>query len=285
MALGYTGAIVDAYLNGNTSTSFWKKTPAVVTGAGIWQDLSMAPGYPSPNYYANSPLEAALLTTKGISSGGDVSPNRKNLFETMAMTAGAAATPIVLLLCDYLLYYPFVDHSISDEQVMINNITLPRYTSGEGVQMFPVVVGAGTGVRANYFVKYTNSDGVQGRTTITLGTNTNNNIIGSLPNTSSVPLVGLSGPFLPLQGKDKGVQKIESVTYLDSDSALMTFVLVKPLASFIIRGIDAPVEVNYLRDRPSLPVIEDGAYLNFIAMPNGSLSGLTLYGSLTSVWG
>jgi hypothetical protein len=41
---------------------------------------------------------------------------------------------------------------------------------------------------------------------------------------------------------------------------------------------------DFVTMKPSLPKIEDGAYLNFIGQVNGSVAGLVLTGSLEVVW-
>ena len=59
----------------------------------------------------------------------------------------------------------------------------------------------------------------------------------------------------------------------------------KPLASISLRGIAAPTEIDYLTDMAcSLPVIEDDAYLNFLALPNGTLSGAPIIGVIETTW-
>lgn len=49
----------------------------------------------------------------------------------MAMSSSATGLPLPLLLCDFLLYYPSVDDSVTDPQILDNTITLPRYTDGK----------------------------------------------------------------------------------------------------------------------------------------------------------
>ena len=95
-----------------------------------------------------------------------------------------------------------------------------------------------------------------------------------------------TGPFLPLQQGDSGVRSVESVTIGGvGDVGLFALVLVKPLASISLRGIDAPTEIDYLTDMAfSLPVIEDDAYLNFLALPNGTLSGAPIIGVIETTW-
>jgi hypothetical protein len=61
-------------------------------------------------------------------------------------------------------------------------------------------------------------------------------------------------------------------------------IIVKPLAQFSIRGIDAPVEVDYLKDFPVMPQIQDDAYLSFLCLPQGSLSGVQIIGSIKTTF-
>jgi hypothetical protein len=275
-------ATVDAETQGRVRRYSFRKTPAVTTVAGIWFDMSMSPGNPVPNYYANTPLVAAVLAgNEGLFHGSDVAPATKHLRETLILSTSSTGLPLVLCLCDYLLYYPFVDQGDTDPQVMDNTVPLPRYTDGAGVQIMPVLVGAQTGGQS-FTVSYTNQDGVAGRTTpiCICNTATFNGAIVSSQNANALA----QGPFLALQGTDTGARSIESVTMLGADVGLITFVLVKPLANFILREQAAPVEVNYVTDRPSLPEIEDGAYLNLLCCPQGSLSGVSLHGILTTTW-
>jgi len=73
------------------------------------------------------------------------------------MSNSATGLPLPLILCDYLLYYPSVDDSISDTQILDNTVTLPRYTDGKGVQVIAVTVAGRTGGQSFYFT-YTNSE-------------------------------------------------------------------------------------------------------------------------------
>ena len=94
-----------------------------------------------------------------------------------------------------------------------------------------------------------------------------------------------NGPFLSLQAGDSGVRSVESVTIGGvGDVGLFALVLVKPLATFSLYGIDAPTEVDYLTDMASMPEIKDDAYLNLIALPNGTLSGAPIHGVIETTW-
>jgi hypothetical protein len=286
MALRNISDLVAAEEEGRTFFSAWRKTPTQTTGAGIWFDLSMSPGNPVPNYYAASPNVAIALkqsTDGGIPHGGAVSPLKKHLKQFTAMTVTASAVPLPMILCDYLLFYPFVDMSVTDEQPMDNAVSLPRSTSGVGVRIMPVEVAGQSGIgNPQFFVRYTNSAGVTDRQTPNVACNTqvvNGTIITGAPATNQS-----AGPFLPLQSGDVGVRSIQSVTFISGDVGLISFVLVKPVENTAIRTIDAPAERIPLVDFADLPVIEDDAYLNLICCPQGTLAGAPLHGTITTIW-
>jgi hypothetical protein len=89
-----------------------------------------------------------------------------------------------------------------------------------------------------------------------------------------------------LQRGDTGVQSVQSVTIGGiGDVGLFALVLVKPLATFSLYGIDAPTEVDYFTDMASMPEIKDDAYINLIALPNGTLSGAPIHGVIETTWG
>jgi len=81
------------------------------------------------------------------------------------------------------------------------------------------------------------------------------------------------------------VRSVQSVTYLTSDVGLMALVLVKPLASFGLYDITAPVEVDFLVERGIAPVIEDDAFLGLLAYPSGTLASAAIVGELHTFWG
>ncbi len=280
--------LADAQDAGQYLYASYRKQATQATGAGVWFDLSMSPGNPAPNYYIGTPGVFTAMkqsTDGGIRHGGNVSPSKKFVRKLLVTTTTAAATPCQLLLMDYIGFYGFVDESILEEQVLDNTTPLPRHADGRGVQMMAVTV-AGHGGGQPFTVKYTNQDGVTGRVTQTATMSTqfvNGTILNSQQ--SGAAYVN-NGPFLSLQTGDTGVRSVESVTIGGvGDVGLFALVLVKPLASIALRGIDAPTEIDYLTDMASMPQIADDAYLNFLALPNGSLSGAPIIGMLETTWG
>ena len=287
---GFANARVmaDAQDAGQHLYASFRKQATQTTGAGVWFDLSMSPGNPAPNYFIGVPgafTRMAQSTDGGLRHGGPVAPMKKFLRKIMAMTPTAAATPLTAILLDYLGFYGFVDEATLDEQLLDNTLGISRYTDGAGVQLMPVVVAGHTGGQS-FTVNYTNQAGVAGRVsqTATMSTQIVNGTI--LHSQRAGAAYVNNGPFLTLQAGDSGVRSVQSVTIGGiGDVGLFALVMVKPLATFTLRGIDAATEIDYLTDTPSMPVIQDDAYLNLLALPNGSLSAAPIHGLLEVTWG
>jgi hypothetical protein len=286
---GFTGIkdIVDSQLEGRVRNYKFRKTPSQVTTAGIWFDLANTSGMPpAKQWFDAAPLTATQIsqsTDKGLYHGPNVSPSQKHLSKTTVWASIATPLPMQMILCDYLLYYPTVDDSEVSLQVMDNSVALPRYTDGVGVQMVAVTTGARTGGRT-FTVSYTNSNGVSGRTAQVMTQNTSS-ILGTITTTVLTPTNGTSAcPFIPLQDGDVGVRSIESVQMNGIDSGFFTLILVKPLAETMIRGIDAPVEKDYLLHGAQLPRVYDDAFLGFLCLPQASVAGNVIEGQLKVIW-
>lgn len=288
--------VIDTELQGKYRQYIWRKTPSQTTTIGIWFDLSMSPGMPTPKYW----FDAAPLTAKAIyqsSDGGfyhgpDVSSSEKYLRKVTTMahsTSTTNATPMNAVLLDYLLYYPSIDDGTTDEQVMDNTVTLPRYTDGKGVQMMAITTGVRTGGQS-FTVKYTNQDGVTGRISQTVTQNAAA-YIGSITNSNRT---SVNGPtwLIPLADGDSGVRAVESVTMNGVDVGLFSIILVKPICQTCFREcqistagtINTPYEKDFLIPTGELPRIYDNAFLNFIVLPKASLSTTILQGDLKVIW-
>lgn len=278
------GEVIDSELNGKVRNYVWRKTPSQVTTAGLWFDTSMSPGKPEPQYYIGSILTSTLLrqsTDGGLYHGPNVSPSEKYLRRITTMANVTTALPMNSILCDYLMFYPFIDEGNTEEQFMVNSTSLSRYTDGKGVQMMPVITNAGTGGQ-QFFVNYTNSDGVSGRISQTVTQNTST-AIGTIMG-SNTTVVNASNPFIGLQSGDSGVRSIESVTMLGPDTGLFALVLVKPLVQTCFREITVPYEKDFLVPTTDVVKIYDDAFLSFLTLPMGSLAATVLRGDIKVIW-
>ena len=281
MTTNFKAIVENCYQTGqNTYTSF-RKVPAIASTVGTWVDLSMAPGNPRPNYYAYDALTATRLDSRyGLWHGGSVTPKTKFLHKVWMGSNSTNFVPATVMLLDWLLVYPLVDMDSTEQQDMDNTVTLPRYTDGVGVQMIFVATNPYIGGQI-FNVTYTNQAGVTGRTTL----NVTSNIIGTiatLVNTSATATG--KGPFLPLAQSDYGVRAIESITWQGSNGGLAALALVKPIATFHVKESGVVAEYDFLKQKQQLPIIQDGAYLGFIAAPAGSVAAVPIYGGMTTIW-
>jgi hypothetical protein len=294
-AINSISEVVDNEILGRMRNYFFRKTPSQTTTIGIWFDLAMSPGMPTPKYWFDAaPLVAKAIyqsTDGGFFHGANVSPGEKYLRSLMVgahSTSTTNAAPINAVLMDYLLYYPSIDDGTTDEQVMDNTVTLPRYTDGEGVQMMAVTTGLRTGGQS-FSVKYTNQDGVTGKVSPTVIQNAAA-FIGSITN-SDRAISGSASWMIPLADGDTGVRAVESVTMNGVDVGLFSIILVKPLGQICFREsqistagtINTPNEKDFLL-YGQMPRIYDDAYLNMVVLPQASLATTILGGTLKVIW-
>lgn len=275
--------LVTSYDAGKTNYQLWRKNPTQTTGAGIWFDLSMSPGTPTPNYYIGVINTATQLTRSndgGLNHGPNVSPAIKYLHKINAQTKTTTAVPLPLIVADYLMFYPFIEMTDGTTS-LTNSATIPRYTDGAGVMVMAILQNADVG-GISIFITYTNSSGVAGRTSGTVVFNSQV-VPGTIKNSSQATATG-RGPFIPLQAGDSGVRSIEQVTCIGSDIGLFALVLVKPLMSMQIYDITAPVEVDNIIDRNAAPIIKDDAFLGLICLPSGTIASSAIFGELNTFW-
>lgn len=264
----------------------FRKLPVAAPASGTWLDLSMAAGYPIPNYYASTPLESKYMSysrQKGIFHGHG-NYNDKRLFESMVMGTNTQWLNTPMIMLDYLMYYPFIDEGYSGVQFMDNVESLPRYVDGKGVQMMAVSLGSRSGGQTLQ-ITYTNQDGVSGRVTPLIMCNNTSAVTGSLMNTSGTLAIQGSSPFLPLQGGDTGVRSVQSVCMISGvDTGIFALVLVKPLATTCFYDASTVSYKNHVSDSGLVPPkIENDAYINFIIVSNGVFSGQALSGYLNFI--
>lgn len=283
MGLTAVWDVAEAHVAGRVHTCHFRKVPSQASTAGWWVDLSMAAGNPVANYYAAAPLAAKTLDGfDGIFHGAAKAPGSKHLVSLGLMTPTAALVG-QFTLCDYLLYYPFVDgDAAGDVQPMDNTTALPRYGGGDGVQVMAVAVtptaGGGT-----FTFDYINQSGVA-RTSPVQVVNTTASSISNLATSQQGVAGGVGGPFLGLASGDSGVRSITSVTFTAPAGGLFALVLVKPLVDLAVREVNTAVEVPLLVARPDAPQVLDGAFLGLIVNCAGSVAAGILTGYAQFVW-
>lgn len=292
------GEIVAADYAGRCHIGQFRKVVAsATTPTSGWVDYSYFAGLPTANFYASSPgVSAVLEPSKGIYVP-QVSP-RKQFVKSMTVMSGAASATTTssqrqrLMLCDYLLYYPFIDtDAIGEEQTLENTVALPRYGSG----MVMAVAQSAASTVGQFTINYTNQDGVSGRVS------QNTYTLSSLAGGGQVASTGENGagfhPFIALQLGDTGVRSIESVTFTAAGGGLMALVIVKPLLDHVVTqecrrttstvfdSFGAADEFLSIIHGQKMSEVKDGAILNIMAQGfAGSLASSQLVGLLETVW-
>jgi hypothetical protein len=77
---------------------------------------------------------------------------------------------------------------------------------------------------------------------------------------------------------------VQSITFLAPNGGLAALVLAKPLAVLMTNETTAYAEWDFLTMKPTLPRILDGAYLNMLICPNGTMAAAPINGTMTVVW-
>jgi len=266
---------------GRTLRASFLKLPAAstITTSGWWVDLSMVGRQPVAQYYAAAPLLAAQLNgMEGIFRGVDPLDGEKRLSRWW-LVSPTAAFVCRFMLCDYLLFYPFVDGDSTDEQPTDNTVTLPRYTDGDGVMVMAVGQATTTG-GGTFTFSYVDHDGNAQTSPVNTFSTTAANPASIL---TSQPATLGGGPFCRLASGSRGVRSITSITNVSAPGGLFALVLVRPLADIAIRELSTPNEIS-LVELNAAPRIYDGAYLNLLANVQGSIASGLLMGHAVFNW-
>jgi hypothetical protein len=240
----------------------------------------MSPGNPRPNFYTGDALTSTAFNTNyGIWHGGNVTPAIKILRKVDFMLPPATITPIQMYVLDYLMFYPLIDMDNTDPQSFDNTITLPRYPDGKGVKAFLIATNPYVG-GANFTIDYINQDGIAKSTR--LQTTNTHTYIGTIVHSGTT--AGMSGTFINTPDGD-GIRSVTGITFMSPNGGLAALVLCKILTTVTTVNV-APVQTEWdcLTMKGELPVIKDGAYINFISQCNGSVSGVVITGTIETVW-
>jgi hypothetical protein len=242
----------------------------------------MYTGAPVANFYASNPLQSAILQGyKGLQTGSSQLPSVNYLKKITSVNSA----PLNVILLDYLLYYPFIDGDNVEPQILDNLVSLPRSTSGEGVKAFLVSQGSYTG-NAYFSINYTNQDGVTGRQSRRCRSNTWGGSSVLVTSGTSGGSMDYFGWHIPLAQGDTGIRSIQSITFESGNGGIYALVLCKDIASFTTREANVPSEKDFILDNNlAMPIVEDGAYLNFIVSSSFPIQSTVFYGSIQTVWG
>ena len=223
-----------------------------------------------------------------LQHGGNVASAVKYLLNASIFSAAATSVPAIFQLVDIIGVIPVSSVTLTSAQTILGTQTYPRYADGRGVRAYispSIVMGAGT---PTLQLNYTNPASASGRLTPpfpVLPTANATAPVGQILYSGTG--AGKVGPFMPLQAPDEGILSIQSI----QQSATMTsgcyhIVLCKPVGLPLpITTIGVAAERDYVNQLPSLPIIPDGACLNWLMYAGAAVPTNTPYfGTLQTVW-
>jgi hypothetical protein len=282
------GDIANSWDTNKVWRQHWHKTANPQLSAasgGFWLDLSMAAGTPKYNAYVGDQLAFTPLvggSNNGINcgTGGDSWIHRYNL--SGGGTSTAAWPAGVVMLMDYVGFYPLVDMDNIDEQVFDNTLLSSRYSSGMRcmvVTTTPQTAAAPTQV----LLEYEGSNGVTTVSSFFVNSTFTAGALNCFSSATGGNISGVTAPFVPLGPGTFDVKKLNSVTITGSSGGFCAFVLVKPILEAIIVDNATPYEIEAPRNM--LPYyVPNGAYLNHIVCGNsGSAATGVTRGHITFV--
>lgn len=291
MSIRSSKDLADALFEGRFHIQRFLKN-AGSTGDSHWQDWSYASGQPA--YDAR--IGDALSFTPMVAAGNDAvyfpsmdSGQERKLIELAVYTTagGTGQLTVDYQMHDLLGVYPLIDGDSTDQQLLDNTQTLPRYATGAGVQMVLVnhiapAITAGCLATINY-VDMNNTARSTQVYTATYGVGKASWALNTA-GTSTGPL------YIPIEGG--GVKSITDITFATPPGGLWCLYLVQPISYINWQGGLAAVtqtvfteKNSALVDSFSFPTIYDGAWLGFFYMPNGSSRSVATFGTATFVWG
>jgi hypothetical protein len=273
--------IRDAVDGGQTWTGLMRRQGPPLT-AGIWADLSYGAGIPVANYYAASPLAAAILESRdGIDLGPVPAAGLTRYLRGVTMLPHAQINNYQII--DVCQFYPFVGGD-DGAQDTLPGPQFTRYNGGEGCSVMVVSQGVGLGV-SDVRLTYTSCDGTTGLQAI--GSVNFAATAGSL-GSSFASASGVNvpcGPFLPRANGCRGVRSIQNIEPLSGVGGTAAFVIVKPLLSFgSLLASTAPIEVDTFHERTlRMAEIGPGAYLSML-MQSQAAGAPSVLAEITNVW-
>jgi hypothetical protein len=237
----------------------------------------------TPNVIASFPT---------IWHGGNVSSDLKSLINVGAGYYAAAFGANFLKFIDVLGYYPIKSTDVTDtnKRTLDNSITLPRYTTGEGVRAYFVVPIAPTAGGPNMTeFTYVNQAGTAGRLCpVAVSFNAAaTSIGGQIPTANTGALKFIE---IPLAAGDSGIRSVTSFTFSGgtayTGSGALALVLCRPLTTLPITLNGVYAERNLMMQTPSLPQIVDGACIDLLNFSSAATTAnTTIMGHAECAWG
>lgn len=265
---------------GKTFKSLYQKlSPNGGTGAaGRFYDLWLGAGITGTGTYSGAAGTFNTMSSANVGAmplNANVSPDTRHITAVGAMTTSTTGMG-GLWLVDYLAYHPAMVVTGTATTPVAG--TLPRYATGEGVQVMVVTQTAIGAATPSLTLTYTDQAGNTGNVATA---------VTSLANSAPIAqLWGAQGPWLPLAAGDTGVRQVTSYTIATPTTGTVAFVYVKPLAFIPLPVANIASERDMLYQIGSLPRVYDGACLGFVQHAAAAITTASPFqGYVDLAWG
>lgn len=240
-----------AALRAGQDLHFEYRKGAGTSSAGTrWWRLHNSVGAPAAGSNPVAAPGEQYINAAGTISFPDKTPNRKHLVALSGLvndTTVDAGTRETLLVYDRLAGVGSISLTTATT-VVLNSVTVPRYTSGIGVEAWLEVTTSLTGTATVNLSSYTSDSGA-----LHVGAS------ATISTTSASDSVFQ----LPLQAGDLGVKSVESIKITGAATVgVAAIVLMKPIATLAIMQAHSNSQEYVLR-LAALPFIDDGASIDF----------------------
>ncbi len=251
-----------------------------------WADPTFASGQPAYDAHVGTPLQF----TPCVAARNDsiffpaIAAGQERYLHTVTLWSNQATYngPGSVQLFDLLGYYPLLDGDSTDEQVMDNTASLPRYAAGDGVIAVWVCHVAPAIQNGLASIRFTGSDGAQRTVTMNVPNNGVNLVCTGGEATATADTGALAMPM----GSAAGVRRIDAVTYLTPPSGLHCIYLIRPLGTVVLGDNKLAAEKDFfLHQGCAMPRVHDGAWLGwFDNLGAGTARAVNWWGNFTFVW-
>lgn len=261
-------AILDALTVAGKGQDFFYNKASITTVANSFWSLWTAAGQPGVGTFGGTGLAARAVSSSTAGALGFTNPTSPDTLHLLALSAASSVAMGTLLVVDRLLDYPTISCTSTSLQTMDNTVTIPRYTTGVGVQMFAEVTTTLGSSPQTLTINYLDQGGAAGVATLSP-------VVSSAVN--RIPQLGY---FVPLAAGDSGVRSITSVQFGGSMGAgVLNMTLCRPFVELPHQTAAQMVERNLVLHTPRIQQIVDNAALSFLLFAATTSSG-TLNGSL-----
>lgn len=280
---------ISAFNDGKVWTQRFLKNASSSFATG-WIDAAYSSGQPAYDARVGTALEftpVVAVRNDAIYFPSISADQQRYLAEiTFRASQGGSTSMENAIIFDLLGYYPLIDGDSADSQEMDNTSSLPRYSTGLGVQMCLVNHVAPQISAGNITINFTDVDDISRSITVTVPLV---GVIGTVVSGTDTSGTSMGSPFVPLGAGCKGVKSVQSVIFNTPPGGAYCLYLVKPLVelSAFAGASDNNLakQIQFLPQNGfNMPRIYDGAALSWLHYHTGTATTTSWFGNFKFIW-